>query len=232
MAWWVPTPLNAVLARSSFSSRCRTLRTATGTATPAPDPLPCGPFGAAQIVNSGHILWVTLVGVGTLLPPSQRRWQRQTRTRPPPRLHNVAGFIRVNSKRCVITRRSRCDLSNASLFLALRYSPAVKMWRFQCLAVGWNSPRTCMLRASTLSEQWGVCMYIQALDITAEGGARYAFLVHNASVHAWNILRTALRTGRAGNHAAELARWATYTNISVSASNEPGTNVGGARANR
>ncbi|CAN0263183.1 unnamed protein product, partial [Hapterophycus canaliculatus] len=36
---------------------------------------------------------------------------------------------------------------------------------------------------------------IKALDIAVEGGPRYAFLVHNASVHAWNVLRTALRPG-------------------------------------
>eukprot|EP00903_Cladosiphon_okamuranus_P014428 g13389.t1 len=47
---------------------------------------------------------------------------------------------------------------------------------------------------------------LQALDIASEGGARYAFLVHNASVHAWNVLRTALRAGQAGHHAEELVR--------------------------
>ncbi len=46
----------------------------------------------------------------------------------------------------------------------------------------------------------------QALDVATEGGPRYAFLVHNASVHAWNVLRIALMAGRAGNHAEELLR--------------------------
>ncbi|CAN0046413.1 unnamed protein product, partial [Ectocarpus fasciculatus] len=47
---------------------------------------------------------------------------------------------------------------------------------------------------------------VKALDVATEGGPRYAFLVHNVSVHAWNVLRPALRAGRAGHHAKELER--------------------------
>ncbi|CAN0305147.1 unnamed protein product, partial [Discosporangium mesarthrocarpum] len=44
------------------------------------------------------------------------------------------------------------------------------------------------------------------LDTAVSVGPRYTFLVYNASVHAWNILRPALRDGLAKHHTRDLAR--------------------------
>ncbi|CAM9269015.1 unnamed protein product [Scytosiphon promiscuus] len=80
--------------------------------------------------------------------------------------------------------------------------------RAQALVVSNSIERDRLVGAEAMQRRSRAVDYLlQALDIAAEGGARYAFLAYNASVHAWNVLRTALRPRRAGDHATELLRF-------------------------